>query len=136
MVNALAFLVIIIFCGAIYAFVRSIFLFIFSQGDPENKKKARDRVRFMIIGLVMTIGLLFMFPLGLKMVGVPNYEAYSAKNIFQSVSTIFSKLLLVKDGMNTMNAVPGVYVEPGVVAPSQTQPQSQGRSLDPSDYEL
>jgi uncharacterized membrane protein len=67
MVNALAFLVIIIFCGAIYAFIRSIFLFIFSQGDPENKKKARDRVRFMIIGLVMTIGLLFIFPLGLKM---------------------------------------------------------------------
>jgi hypothetical protein len=90
----------------------------------------------MIIGLVMTIGLLFIFPLGLKMAWIPNYESYSAKNVFQAVSTIFSKLLLVKDGITTMNAVPGVYVEPWVIAPSQTQPQSRDRSLDPSDYEL
>jgi len=46
---SLALLVIIIFIGALYAFFYAIFQFIFSAGDPEKIKKARNSIRYMIL---------------------------------------------------------------------------------------
>jgi len=36
----------------------------------------------MIMGIFLTIVLLFLFPLAFKLTGLENYEEYSAKNIF------------------------------------------------------
>jgi len=77
-----AVLVLAVLIGCIYAFVRAIVMFIFSHGDPEKIKKAWSSIRFMILGIFLTISLLFVFPLVFKLMKVPNAEEYSAKNIF------------------------------------------------------
>jgi ABC-type Fe3+ transport system permease subunit len=84
----LALLVIIIFVGSIYAFFYAIVTFIFSAGDPEKIKKAWNSIRYMILGVVMTLIVLFMFPIILKKAKVPGYEFYTASNIFSQVSFI------------------------------------------------
>jgi len=84
----LALLVIIIFVGSIYAFFYAIVTFIFSAGDPEKIKKAWNSIRYMILWLVMTLIVLFMFPIILKKAQVPWYEFYTASNIFSQVSLI------------------------------------------------
>lgn len=87
--TVLAIIVIIIFAWAIYSFFHSIFLFIFSKGEEDNKKKARDGIRFMIWGVILTVILLLFFPVALKYIGVQWYEVYEAKNIFARVGQIF-----------------------------------------------
>lgn len=42
----------------------------------------------MILGVVMTLMVLFIFPIILKKVQVPGYEYYTASNIFSQVSVI------------------------------------------------
>lgn len=84
----LALLVILIFIGSIYAFFYAIITFIFSAGDPEKIKKAWNSIRYMILGIVMTLMVLFIFPIILKKVQVPGYEYYTASNIFSQVSVI------------------------------------------------
>jgi hypothetical protein len=108
-------------------------LFIFSGWDAENKKKARNWIRFMIIGVLMSVGLLFVFQFWLKFAWIENYEMYSAKNVFTRVGVIFWKIFALTDWINSGNTVPWVRVEPWVN--SKPWP-SQDRSLDPSDYEL
>ena len=92
-VTILAILVIVILVGAIYAFVRSIWLFIFSHWEAEEKKKAWNWIRFMIIWVMLTIGLLFFFKYILKFLWVATFEDYSAENIFARVSELLSNLL-------------------------------------------
>lgn len=79
----LAILVILICLGCIYAFFRAIFLFIFSQGKDEKIKSAWSSIRYMIWGIILTIALLFVFPMLFKWMGVDHYEEYSASNIFE-----------------------------------------------------
>jgi hypothetical protein len=56
----LALTVLIVCLGCIYAFFRAIFLFIFSKGEDAKVKAARNSIRYMIIGLFLTIMLLFL----------------------------------------------------------------------------
>lgn len=60
--SILAGLVILIFGGAIYAFFLAIWLFIFSGGNEEKIKRAWTSLRFMILGIIMTLVFLFVFP--------------------------------------------------------------------------
>lgn len=89
----LSLLVILIFIGSIYAFFYAIITFIFSAGDPDKIKKAWNSIRYMILGIVMTLTVLFLFPLILKKVKIPGYEYYTANNIFSQVSAITWGLL-------------------------------------------
>ena len=56
----LAIAVLIVFGGCIYAFFQAIFLFIFSKGDDAVHKKARNSIRYMVIGLFLVIMFLFV----------------------------------------------------------------------------
>lgn len=86
--TVLAIVVIAICIWCIYAFVRAIFLFIFSQWKEDKIKAAWNSIRYMIIGIIFTIILLFVFPLIFKRMNVKWYENYSAKNIFNRAWTI------------------------------------------------
>jgi formate hydrogenlyase subunit 3/multisubunit Na+/H+ antiporter MnhD subunit len=93
----LAIVVIAISVWSIYAFIRAILLFIFSQWQEEKIKKARNSIRYMIMWIFLTVFLLFLFPLIFKRMGLENYEEYSAKNIFNKAWELLEKTLQVKD---------------------------------------
>ena len=93
----LAIVIIIIAVWSIYAFVRAIFLFIFSQWKEEKIKKAWNSIRYMIMGIFLSVLLLFMFPLIFKRVGLDNYEEYTAKNIFNKAWELINKTFHLKD---------------------------------------
>lgn len=78
----LAIVVLIIFGGSIYAFLYAIFLFVFSAGDAEKIKQAWNSIRYMILGIVMTIFLLFIFPVIFKRVGLSSADKFTAQSIF------------------------------------------------------
>lgn len=100
--TVLALLVIIIFVGALYAFFYAIFQFIFSAGDPEKIKKAWNSIRYMILGIILTLIVLFFFPIILKKAKIPGNEYYTANNIFAQVSKITGWFVnLWKDAVTT-----------------------------------
>ena len=68
----LAVLVILILIGTIYSIIRAIIQFIFSNGDSEKIKKAWNGIRYTIIGMIITILLLFFFPIIFSKVGSQN----------------------------------------------------------------
>ena len=78
----LAVIVLAVGVWAIYAFIRAIYLFIFSHWDAETIKKAYSSIRYMILWIVLTVILLFVFPLIFKWTHFPDAEEYTAKNIF------------------------------------------------------
>lgn len=88
----LSIMVIIIFVGSIYSFFYAIFLFIFSAGDPDKIKHAWNSIRFMILGIVLTIAFLFVFPIIFKRIKLPWYEKYTANNIFQNASYLTKEI--------------------------------------------
>jgi heme/copper-type cytochrome/quinol oxidase subunit 2 len=90
----LAFLVIIIFWGSLYAFFFAIFQFVFSSGDTEKIKKAWNSIRFMILWIFMTLIFLFIFPIIFRRLEVPGYEAYTARNIFQKSTDLIQAFFL------------------------------------------
>ena len=70
MLTLLALIVIVICGGCIYAFIHAIFLFVFSQGDEEKKKSAWNSIRYMIIGVMLTMFLLTFFPIAFEQLNV------------------------------------------------------------------
>ncbi|MDR0650890.1 MAG: hypothetical protein LBG59_05890 [Candidatus Peribacteria bacterium] len=86
----LALAVLIVFLGCIYAFFRAIFLFIFSKGEDAKVKAARNSIRYMIIGLFLTIMLLFLGPQLLKLFRLQNHEVYTARNVFVKMGNIIT----------------------------------------------
>jgi len=93
----LAALVILIAAGCIFSFIRAIFFFIFSQWKEEKIKKAWNSIRYMIIWIVLTVALLYVFPLIFKFIGLEDYDKYNAKNIFNKAWTILSSVFELKD---------------------------------------
>ncbi len=87
-----AIVIMIIFWWAAYSFIIAIFQFIFSRGREENVKKAWNNVRYMIIGIILSIFLLFIIPFILQKLEVKNYEQYTAPNIFKKASTIVKNI--------------------------------------------
>lgn len=78
----LATLILIIFGWSIYAFFYAIFLFIFSAWDAEKIKNAWNSIRYMILWIIFTLALLFVFPVIFKKVWLINAEMFEASNIF------------------------------------------------------
>lgn len=91
--TVLAILIIIIFAGSIYSLFRAIFEFIFSNGDNDKIKKAWNNIRHTIIGIIITLLLLFAFPLLFRQMGVSGYQYYSAQNIFNRASFIIKRIM-------------------------------------------
>lgn len=93
----LAIVVIAVSVWSIYAFVRSIILFIFSEWKEEKIKKAWNSIRYMIMGIFWAIFLLYVFPLVFKRMWLKNYEEYNAKNVFNKAWELLEKTLQIKD---------------------------------------
>ncbi len=93
----LALVIIAISAWSIYAFIRAIFLFIFSQWKEEKIKKAWNSIRYMIMWIFLTVFLLFFFPLVFKRMWLDDYEDYSAKNIFNKAGDMIEKAFQIKD---------------------------------------
>ncbi len=86
-------LIIMIFWWSIYGFFRSIYLFIFSGGDPEKVKQAWNGIRYMVLGIFLTLIFLFVFPILFKKLWLPGHEAYTAQNIFKFTSGFLRSIL-------------------------------------------
>lgn len=93
----LAAVVILIAAWSIFSFIRAIFFFIFSQWKEEKIKKAWNSIRYMIIWIILTVALLYLFPLIFRLIWLENYEKYSAKSIFNKAWTILSNIFEIKD---------------------------------------
>ena len=87
----------VIFVMAIVSFILAIWDFIRSEWEEEAKKKWRNRIRFMMIGILLTIVLLFLLPLWLQALGVSGYDAFSAQVIFARVGTLLNQILAIGD---------------------------------------
>lgn len=103
----LSWLIILIFGGSVYGFFRSIFLFIFSWGDPDKIKQAWNGIRFMILWIFLTLLFLFIFPILFKKLEVPGYEAYTAQNIFKFTSSFLWNILDFGKEIGTSGFQPG-----------------------------
>ncbi len=90
--NILAILIIIIFWWALYAFLSAIFLFIFSKGNKEKIEKAINSLRYMILGIFLSLLLLFWFPILAQKLQIPWYQIYTAKNIFNKASYLIRNI--------------------------------------------
>ncbi|AKH32618.1 hypothetical protein XF24_00258 [candidate division SR1 bacterium Aalborg_AAW-1] len=93
--TVIALVVIAVFVMAIVSFIMAIWDFITSEGDEEKKKRGWNRIRFMMIGIILTIIFLIIFPLFLRRVGVLNYEAFTAPAIFARVGQILNYLFSI-----------------------------------------
>jgi formate hydrogenlyase subunit 3/multisubunit Na+/H+ antiporter MnhD subunit len=111
----LALVVILVIGGCIYTFIRAIIMFIFSHSKEENKKKWRNSIRFMIIGIILTILLLFLVPFVLKVMKVPKYDVYTPVNVFNRAGELVNWLF------NLGN----------VIQKSQEKSQYNGQIYDP-----
>lgn len=87
-VFAMVVLFVLIWC--IWAFFYAIFLFIFSGWDGWKVKTARNAIRYMIIGLFLSVMVLFIGPTILKLFGIQNANYYSTKFIFAKVGNIIT----------------------------------------------
>ena len=92
LLTVFAIIVIIVLAGCLYAFFRAIFFFIFSGGKEEQKKKWWNSVRFMVIWVILSIGLLISFPYVLKSMNVELTEDYSTKKVFNKAWELFKKI--------------------------------------------
>ncbi|MFA7298116.1 MAG: hypothetical protein WC010_00515 [Candidatus Absconditabacterales bacterium] len=90
--TVLALVVILVIVGCMYTFIRAIILFVFSHSKEENKKKGRNSIRFMIIGVILTIVLLFLVPVVLRVMKVSKYEVYTPSNIFSRAGELVNGL--------------------------------------------
>jgi len=93
----LALVVIVICAWCIYAFIRAIFFFIFSQWKDDKIKKAWNSIRYMIMWIFLTIMFLFVFPWIFKWVWLENADVYSPKNIFSKAWELISKTFQLKN---------------------------------------
>lgn len=91
--TVIALVVIAVFVMAIVSFLMAIWDFIRSEGEEEEKKRGWNRIRFMMIGVILTILFLVMFPLLLREVGVMHYEFFDAPSIFTRVWEILNYVL-------------------------------------------
>ncbi len=82
MTTILAVILLIVFLWAIYSFIRVIGIFVFSHWDKEKVKKAYTSIRFMILWVLLSLLLIFVFPLVFKRLHVKDAEDYNVKNIF------------------------------------------------------
>lgn len=90
--TVIALVVIAVFVMAIVSFVMAIWDFITSEGEEDKKKRGWNRIRFMMIGIILTIVFLIIFPLFLRRVWVINYEAFTAPAIFARVGEVLNYL--------------------------------------------
>ncbi len=91
--TVIALVVIAVFVMSIVSFLMAIRDFIRSEWEEAEKKKWWNRIRFMMIGVILTIVFLIIFPLFLRQLWVINYEMFAAPSIFNRVWQILNYIL-------------------------------------------
>ncbi len=105
--TVLAILIIIIFAGAIYSLFRAIFQFIFSDGKDDVIQKAIKNIRYTIMGIIVTLLLLFAFPILFKQIRVNGYQYYTAQNIFNKAGDLIRRIFSIgSEGFGDMFGAP------------------------------
>lgn len=84
----LACVILAVLLWCIYTFIRAIFFFIFAGTKEDYKKKWWSSIRFMIIGMIMTVLLLFLVSPILKLMHVPQYTTYTSKNVINKAGDV------------------------------------------------
>lgn len=111
----LALVVILIIVGCLYTFVRAIILFVFAHNKDDNKKKWWNSIRFMIIGVILTIFLLLLVPTILRWMKVPSYDMYTPSNIFgragELVNQLFDLWDIIKQSQQNSQYRGDIYYE-------------------------
>ena len=130
--TALACVVLIIIGGCIYTFIRAIILFIFSWTKEDNKKKGWNSIRFMIIGVILSLLLLFLVPTVLRVMNGPSYDNYSAKNVFMRAGDVVNYILklgnVIKKSQENNQVIGNPYYNPDSSSATQ-QPTANGYQL-------
>ena len=84
----------------------------------------------MIIGVVLTIVLLFFVPTVLKRMNVPEYDIYSPKNIFNRAGTVITSIFglgdVIKQSQTNNQYNGNMYYD---TTPAVQQPSSAGYQL-------
>jgi Na+-driven multidrug efflux pump len=93
LLTILAILVIMILVGTIYSIVSAIISFVFSNGDNDKIKKAWNGIRYAILGLIMTVLLLFIFPIIFQRLWANTTTNYSARAILERAMMLWRKIL-------------------------------------------
>lgn len=88
--TVIALSVIAVFVMAIVSFLLAIFDFITSRGEEEKKQRWRNRIRYMIIGIVLVVVFLIILPLFLRRVWVTTYQSFAAPAIFWRVGELMN----------------------------------------------
>ncbi len=86
-----AIIVIIILFWCLYSFIRAIFFFIFSGWKDEQKKKWRNAIRFMVVGIIISLVLLIWFPYVIRAINPDVSEDYTTKKVFSTAGNLFKK---------------------------------------------
>lgn len=110
--TVLAGIVIAIFAGCIYAFLRSVLNFIFSHGDSTKQQKAWDGIQYMVIGLILCLVFLFIFPILFKRAKVEWYEYYTPKNVFVRAGELTRELFSITDIIRNGYEGSKIFAEP------------------------
>jgi len=88
----LAAVILIICCWCIYAFLRAIFFFVFSNWKADKIQAAWSSIRYMILWMFFTIMFLFAAPTLLRFMNVRGADQYTAKNVFSYMWKIISHI--------------------------------------------
>jgi ABC-type phosphate/phosphonate transport system permease subunit len=89
----------------------AIILFIFSKGDEKKIKQAWDSIRYAIIGVILTIFLLFIFPIVFQKLHIPGYKVYTAKNVFKRASDILKQTFTAFKKTNSSSSIDPTYTD-------------------------
>ena len=89
--TAIAIVVILVVAGSLYSFFRAIFFFIVSGSKDDKRKKGRNSIRFMIIGVLLTLVLMLSFPYILKSMNIEVKDSYTVKNVLNKAGELIKK---------------------------------------------
>ncbi|MEI6426057.1 MAG: hypothetical protein WCO66_01770 [Candidatus Absconditabacteria bacterium] len=122
-----AIVVLIVGIGSFFSFLYAIYLFLFSKGKDENKTKGRNAIRYMLIGVVLSVLFLSILPLALKGVNI-ELKDYSTKSIFSRVGEVVQKAFqigtIVKEGQtdNQYRGQPYINIDNSTGTPTGGSP--------------
>ena len=86
----------------------------------------------MIIGVILSLLLLFLVPTVLRVMNVPSYDNYSAKNVFMRAGDVVNYILklgnVIKKSQENNQVIGNPYYNPDSSSATQ-QPTANGYQL-------
>lgn len=95
LLSVLAILIIVILLWTIYSVIFAIIQFIFSNWDQDKIKKAWNSIRYTIIGIIITVFLLFFIPMIFQRISPTGSVNYSARSILNRAMVLGRNILSI-----------------------------------------